>query len=65
MELTELTNLISSCGFPIACTIAMFYMWNKERDAHKEEMANMKESIDNNTRVMEKILAKIGGSGYE
>ena len=56
---TELiSNLISNLGFPIACVVAMFWMWNKERESHKEESDKWIEAINNNTRVMEKVLAK-------
>lgn len=58
MEPEVISNLISNLGFPIACVVAMFWMWNKEREAHKEEANKMVEAINNNTRVMEKVLAK-------
>ena len=55
----ELTGLIGNLGFPIACVIAMFYMQNKEREAHKEEMANMTEAINNNTAILSKLLERM------
>lgn len=58
MEAEVITNLISNLGFPIACVVAMFWMWNKERESHKEESDKWIEAINNNTRVMEKVLAK-------
>ena len=59
MEADVITQLVSNLGFPIACVIAMFYMWNKEREAHKEESDKWIEAINNNTRVMEKVLTKL------
>ena len=59
MEAEVITQLVSNLGFPIACVVAMFWMWNKERDAHKEESDKWIEAINNNTRVMEKVLTKL------
>ena len=40
MEVIEmLTSLIQNVGFPIACVIAMFHFWNKEREDLKSELA--------------------------
>ena len=61
MEVDVLTTIISNVGFPIACVVAMFYMWNKEREAHKEETDRLAEAINNNTLVMQQVLAKLGG----
>lgn len=58
MEPEVISNLISNLGFPIACVVAMFWMWNKERESHKQESDKWIEAINNNTRVMEKVLAK-------
>lgn len=58
MEADVISNLISNLGFPIACVVTMFWMWNKERESHKEESDKWIEAINNNTRVMEKVLAK-------
>ena len=61
MDVDVLTTIISNVGFPIACVIAMFYMWNKEREAHKEETDRLAEAINNNTVVMQQVLNKLGG----
>ena len=61
MEVDVLTTIISNVGFPIACVVAMFYMWNKEREAHKEETDRLAEAINNNTVVMQQVLNKLGG----
>lgn len=61
MDVGALTTLISNMGFPIACVIAMFYMWNKEREEHKVETEKLADAINNNTKMMEKVLDKLGG----
>lgn len=53
MNVTEITQLISSVGFPIVACMAMFYMNNKT-------LTELKDTIQNNTTVMELILQKIG-----
>lgn len=55
MDIGVITQLISSMGFPIACVIAMFYFWNKEREDHKAEMQKMTEALNNNTLALIKI----------
>lgn len=54
------TNLISNVGFPIACVGVLFYMQNKEREAHKVESAAWVEALNRNTDVMQKVLEKLG-----
>lgn len=60
MDAAQITTLISNIGFPIACVIAMFAMWNKEREDHKEEVTKMTEAVNNNTTVLKQILTKLG-----
>lgn len=59
MDTDIITQLISNLGFPIACVIAMFFMWNKERADHKEESEKWMEAINNNTIVMREISARL------
>lgn len=64
----DFANLISTMGFPIACTVAMWYLLEKERDAHKEETKQLTEAIANNTRIMERVLdvlRRLEGANYE
>jgi len=42
-------------GFPIACVIAMFHFWNKEREDHKQELTSVTEALNNNTLVLQSI----------
>lgn len=64
----DFANLISTMGFPIACTVAMWYLLEKERDAHKEETKQLTEAIANNTRIMERVLdvlRRLEGASYD
>ena len=57
---TMVTNIVSNVGFPIACVAVMFYQMEQERKSHKEESDKWVEAINNNTKVMEKVLEKVG-----
>jgi hypothetical protein len=61
----EVTSMIltaiSSVGFPIVMTAALFWKMNKQDDDHKEEMAKVTEAITNNTIALTKLTDKIGG----
>lgn len=52
-------DAVSAVGFPIACVVAMFYMWDKERAEHKEESKSWTEALQNNTIVMNQILEAV------
>lgn len=56
----EIVSIISNLGFPIACACVMFWQMEKERESHKSESEKWVEAINNNTRVMEKVLEKVG-----
>ena len=64
-------QIIQSLGFPIACTVAMFCMWQSEVKSHHEEMEKMRstlaeqakattEALQGNTVMLAKILTKLG-----
>ena len=55
MDVGALTSMIGTLGFPIACVIAMFYYWNKEREDHKEEMAKVTDALNNNTLALTRL----------
>mgnify|MGYP006967175855 CR=1 FL=1 len=56
----EIVQIISNLGFPIACVVVMFWMQNKEREAHQAESKEWVDAINRNTVVMEKILTQMG-----
>lgn len=55
MDVGAISSMIGTLGFPIACVIAMFYMWNKEREDHKEEMSKVTEALNNNTVALTRL----------
>ena len=61
MERDAIVSLFSNLAVPVACLIATFYLWNKEREDHKPEQKELTEAIANNTVVMQKLVDKLGG----
>lgn len=62
MDWNAVIQLISTLGFPIVCCIALFCYMVKQRDLHKEEINELKKSIDNNTNILTRLYEKLGGS---
>lgn len=56
MDFTAVSQLISSVGFPIAACIALFWQMTKESERHKEEMDALKESLNQNTLAITKLV---------
>lgn len=69
----QLMEILGSYAFPIVACIALF--WKMDRDQkttqeymskrdemHRAEIDSLRESLDNNTRVIIKLEAKLGGS---
>lgn len=59
MEATFFTELFSNLAVPVACLVAMFYLWDKERSDHKEEMERITQALENNTLVMTQIRDRL------
>lgn len=62
MDWNAVIQLISTLGFPTVCCIALFWYMVKQRDLHKEEINELKKSIDNNTIILTRLYEKLGGS---
>ena len=70
MDAQTITTLISSLGFPIFCCLVLGY-WIKTiterfdkrledtQKEHQEEIKLLKDSIDNNTVALTKLLERI------
>ena len=66
MDLSTITNLISSIGFPIVmCIIMMWYIKYtndkdlEERKNYYTELNDVKQAIDNNTQVITQLITKL------
>ena len=59
MDYNTIMQMIGSLGFPIVACAALFWQLNKSNEAHKEEMSEMRKSIDNNTQALIKLVTKL------
>ena len=61
MDGQVIINAISTVGFPIVMCIILLYVVNKQNEEHKEEMAKITESLNNNTLVIQHLTDIITG----
>ena len=61
MDVTTITQLIGSLGFPIVCCSALFWYMIKEKDAHKAEMEELRKSVEANTLAINNLCTHLGG----
>lgn len=52
MDIQVILQAISTVGFPIVVSAAMFWMVNKQSEQHKEEMDAVRASLDKNTLAL-------------
>lgn len=61
MDVTTITQLIGSLGFPIVCCGALFWVILKEKDAHSNEMEEIRKSVEANTLAINSLCTHLGG----
>ena len=59
MDVNSIVTIITTVGFPIAACIALFWQIDEMRKSHKEEMDGVKEALNNNTLVVQKLVDKL------
>ena len=65
MDVTMVTQLVGSLGFPIVCCGALFWYMVKEKDAHREEMEELRKSVEANTAAINSLCQHLGGEKNE
>lgn len=60
MNFNDITTLISSVGFPIAACCYMAYAQSKQTISHREEVNALKDALNNNTLVLQKLVDRMG-----
>ena len=72
MDVTMVTQLIGSLGFPIVCCGALF--WDrlkaeerraKEADLHRQEVLELQKAIEANTLAITALCQHLGGQSNE
>ena len=60
MTIGDIISMISSVGFPIVCCLYLIYSNGKNGEKHDAELEKMRTAVDNNTKVMLKLCARMG-----
>ena len=58
MDIPTIVSLISSVGFPIAMTLVLLWYIVKLNAQHKEEIDELRKSVDNNTKVLQELCIR-------
>lgn len=59
MDANSIIQIVSSLGFPIVMCGALFWYMVKQREAHKEETYHLKDTINENTKVLAELTTLI------
>lgn len=59
MTVNDITQLISTVGFPIVACGALFWRLNVSEKQHNEEMDKITEALNNNTVAITKLTERI------
>lgn len=63
MEYNEIVTLISTLGFPIVAFGAMFWYHMKSENAWREKLDSFAVVINNNNKLLEKLLERMERDG--
>lgn len=61
MDVSTITQLIGSLGFPIVCCVVLFTRMEKQNELHKQEIDSLKDALNNNTLVLTKLYERMDG----
>lgn len=53
--MTEIIQAVSTVGFPIACCCFLLWQNSKQDEYHREEMEKLRDTISENTRIIDKL----------
>ncbi|UWG72530.1 MAG: protein of unknown function DUF4083 [Bacteriophage sp.] len=59
MDANTIIQIISSLGFPIVMCGALFWYMVKQRQVHQEETYHLKDTIEENTKVLAELTTLI------
>lgn len=60
MDVTMITQLVGSLGFPIVACIYMAKIQEKQNEQHSKEVSELRQTVENNTKAMIKLCTKLG-----
>lgn len=59
MDLTQVTQIVSNVGFPVAVCIALFFYMEKQNERHQAETDKLNETVQSNTKVLTELCTLI------
>lgn len=59
MDTNSIIQIVSSLGFPIVMCGALFWYMVKQRDIHTEETERLKDTLNENTKVLAELTTLI------
>lgn len=59
MEISTITDLISSIGFPIALSLVLMWYIMKLNDNHSNEVKALTNALNNNTVILQRVCDKL------
>ena len=59
MDTNSIIQIVSTLGFPIVMCGALFWYMVKQRDAHREETEHLKDTLNENTKVLAELTILI------
>lgn len=59
MDISALSQLISTLGFPIAICLYLLYRDGKRDETHREEMNKVTEAVNNNTIALTQLTERM------
>lgn len=59
MSIQDITTIISGVGFPIVCSLLMFWQNNELNKAHREETSELRKTIESNTLAIQTLINKL------
>lgn len=65
MTFQDAMTLISTVAFPIAMCLLMAWFIYFNQCQHKEEMAEIRDTVNNNTLVLQKLVDKLDSMNIE
>ena len=60
MTFNDISTFFSTVGVPTGLCCYMIYVNWKNNEKHAEEIEKLRETVENNTRAMIKLCAKMG-----
>ena len=55
----DLTNIISSLGYPIVMSLLLLYMMNNNEKKYDETIEGLRKTIENNTLTLTKLCERL------